>query len=531
MPRRSLLLVAWLLISGRAAAADPAPRTPEALATRIDAHLAALFKENKAVPAPQAADTEFLRRAYLDLVGRIPTVAEVRRFLDEEAADRRARLVESLLASAGHKAHTAQVWRAFLVPQATTNLPTQHLGVSVEAWVREQLRAGHSDDRIVRDLLTARLDYLDWTDDRKAKPAPGLSPVGFYQANDLKPETVAAAVGRTFLGLRLECAQCHDHPFAKWTRKQAWETAAFFAGVAPLEPEVKPAPELANRRELVIVGTSTKVEARFLDGSSPAWSASPDPRRAFADWLTRPDNPYFPRVMANRVWANLFGVGLVDPVDDWGPHNPPFHPELLDDLAAAYTASGFDSKFLVRAITASNAYQRTSRLAHPTQADPRVFARMNVKGLSAEQLFDSMATATGYRDPVPLAAQTVQGWPAKSPRGQFLAKFGGGSARTDMQVSILQALSLMNGEWVSRQTDPAAGELLRAVADAPFLTDERRVETLFLATLSRRPDKEELARYLAHLRKAADPKHALSDVLWVLINRPLDGRVRPHAPD
>jgi catechol 2,3-dioxygenase-like lactoylglutathione lyase family enzyme len=378
MPRPFLLLAGWLIGVGSAAAADLPPRTPQALAARMDAHLADSLRATKAVAAPAAGDAEFLRRVYLDLVGRIPTAVEARRFLDDRSAGKRTRLVESLLASAGHRAHTAQVWRALLVPQATANLRTQQ---------------------------------------------------------------------------RLECAQCHDHPFDKWTRQQAWEAAAFFAGVAPLEPEVRPAPGLANRREPVTPGTSTRVTARFLDGSSPD-RKEPDPRRAFADWLTRRDNPYFARVMANRVWANLFGVGLVDPVDEWGPHNPPSHPKLLDELAAAYAAAGFDARFLVRAITASAAYRRTSRLTHPSQTDPRALARMNVKGLSAEQLFDSLATATGYRDPVPLASRAVAGWPARSPRGQFLDRFGGGPARLDMQVSILQALALMNGEWLARQTNP-----------------------------------------------------------------------------
>jgi hypothetical protein len=143
---------------------------------------------------------------------------------------------------------------------------------------------------------------------------------------------------------------------------------------------------------------------------------------------------------------------------------------------------------------------------------------MNVKGLSAEQLFDSLATATGYRDPVPLAARAADGWPARSPRGQFLAKFGGGAARTDMQVSILQALALMNGDWIAARTDPARGEFLRAVADAPFLSAADRVEVLFLAALSRRPTRAEAGRYHAVVADAADPARGLADVLWVLIN-------------
>ncbi len=512
MPRRLLALLAAGCLSATAPAAEPAA----ALAAKIDARLEAAL-DGTAIPlAPRSSDAEFLRRVTLDLVGRVPGVAEARAFLDDTTAGKRTRLVERLLASPGYAAHTAQLWRAVLVPQATTNPRTQQLGVSAEAWLREQVRAGRTDDRLVRDLLTARLDYLDWTADKKPGLAAGLSPVGFYQANDLKPETVAAAVGRAFLGVRLECAQCHDHPFDKWTRQQAWETAAFFAAVVPLEPDIVPTPGLAARRALTIADTTETASARFLDGQLPAATAGP--REAFADWLTKPGNPYFARVMANRAWANLFGVGLVDPVDDWGPHNPPSHPELLDDLAAAYTASGFDARFLTRAITSTAAYQRTSRQTDPRQSDPRLLARMNVKGLSAEQLFDSLALATGYRDPVPLAARTVGGWPAASPRGQYLAKFGGGANRADRQVSILQALALMNGDWTTRQTDPARGEALKAVVNAPFLTDADRVEVLFLSTLSRRPSDDERSRTRESVAAAPDPARGLSDVLWALVN-------------
>ena len=165
--------------------------------------------------------------------------------------------------------------------------------------------------------------------------------------------------------------------------------------------------------------------------------------------------------MVNRLWADLFGVGIVDPIDDWGLHNPPSRPELLDDLAAAYTAAGFDPKPVLRAMLLSDAYQRTSRLTDPGQADPRVLARMNVKSLTAEQLFDSLSQATGYRDPTPASADLAFGWPARSPRGVFIAKFGGGAGRTDMQVSILQALALMNGDWTATQTDPATGPTVR----------------------------------------------------------------------
>jgi hypothetical protein len=514
---KGFLAALFLLCWATGGVGRAAPPTPADLATRIDSQLAAAFPGG-VMPAPEATDAEFLRRAYLDVVGRIPRVPEARRFLDSASPDKRGALVEELLSSPEYHVHAAQNWRQLLVPQATSNLRVQHLGMSVEAWVRDLLGRGAKDDEVVRRLLTARLDYLEWTADKRPSIRSQLSPVGFYQINDLKPETVSASVSRAFLGLKLECAQCHDHPFDRWTQQQAWETAAFFAGVPPLEPDIVPAPQLALRRTLKVAETDRPASARFLDGSEPAWGAEPDPRRTFAGWLTDRKNPYFAPVMANRIWARYFGVGLVDPPDDWGPHNPPSHPELLQGLAAAYAESGFDERYLARVIASTRAYRRSSRRPAGEATTDRLYAAMTVKPLSAEQLFDSLGVATGYRDPTPLSARLATGWPPESPRGQFLAKFGGGGSRTDAQVSILQALSLMNGAWTTRQTDPVQGEVLRAVTHAPFLTPERQVETLFLGTLSRRPTPEESRRYLAHVRDAGDTGQGLSDVLWVLIN-------------
>lgn len=514
MARSFLILLAPLLFCSNLWAADPA----KVLAAQIDARIMASIEPAKVTAAPRSSDEEYLRRIYLDLMGRIPSVAEVRTFLDDSDPDKRTYLVDRLIASPGYTAHAARQWRTLLVPGATNNPQTQYLGVSVEAWARDRLRAGLFDSALVAELLTARLDYLDWTADKKAIPGKGLSPVGFYQANDLKPETVGSAVGRTFLGLKLECALCHNHPFDKWTQKQAWETSAFFAGVAPLEPLIESKADLAKRKELKMADSETMVSARFLDGNEPSWNTTNDPRAAFAAWLTRKDNPYFAKVMVNRIWANCFGVGIVDPLDDWGAHNLPSHPELLEELAQAYTEGGFDPRPIIKAIVASETYQRTSRMSDPKQADPRLFARMNVKGLSAEQLFDSLALATGYRDLNPPTADLAFGWPARSPRGLFIAKFGGGAGRTDMQVSILQALSLMNGDFLANQTDPAQGEFIKAVAAAPFLDDGEKIETLFLATLSRRPTKPEKIKYLAHLKNGANAPRALGDLLWILVN-------------
>jgi hypothetical protein len=248
---------------------------------------------------------------------------------------------------------------------------------------------------------------------------------------------------------------------------------------------------------------------------------------ALADWMTAPENPYFARAAANRIWGQLFGVGLVDPVDDMGGDNPPSHPELLDALARAFAEHGFDRKFLIRAIVLSRAYQLTSRSTGPGTGpsagsgpdEPRLFARMKERGLTAEQLYDSLAQAIGL-PPEAVGPGRFSG-AAGSPRGEFLQTFAGNEERpTEAQTSILQALALMNGRLVAGATHVERGRMLSAVAEAPFLDPAGRIETLFLATLSRRPTPEEAAQMMAHLEGAADQRKALSDVFWALLNSP-----------
>lgn len=520
--RSSLFVGLLLLLFASPARTGEGPA--QVLAGRIDELLARDLRTKGITPAAKADDAEYLRRVSLDLSGRIPRIDEVRDFLADSRADKRSRLVERLLASPDYARHASESLRAFLVPQASGNPRLQHLAVSLEAWLRPRFRAGVKYDALVRELLTAPLDYHERPSDRAGMPILS-SPLAFYQANDLKAETVASSTSRLFLGIKIECAQCHDHPFAQWTQRQFWETAAFFAGVPPLEanaPRSTPADmPLSLRFRLTIPDQKKTVTARFLDGEQPDWSNRPDPRRLFADWMTDRSNPYFARMAVNRIWAQLFGVGLVDPIDDFGPHNKPSHPELLDEMAKAFTDNGCDEKFLFRALTRTAAYQRSSRADSAAQEDARLFARTNVMGLSAEQLFDSLALATGYRDPVPLAARPAFGWEKDSPRGRFIAKFGGGNRRTDQQASILQALALMNGKWLARQTDPAQGEMLRIVIGAPFLDDTSRLETLFLATLSRLPRPEEMQgvrTYLERGSSANDRRKAFADVFWVLLN-------------
>ena len=333
-----------------------------ALTARIDAVLAARWAEAKVHPAAVADDGEFLRRVSLDLIGKIPTAAEARDFLDDPSNGKRLALVERLLES---PAYTDACHRNLApAPPArgryrgrgqAGRAPTSRRGCER----RSIEEAGY--DRIVREILTARLNGGN-TDSAVGRLAP--SPAGYYVAKESKPENIASGVSRVFLGVRLECAQCHNHPFASWKREQFWGLAAFFADLPAPGTEnalmSRPDPDAAPRRELTIPGTKKVVKATHLDGSTPAWRPRAETREILAEWVTAPDNPYFAKAIVNRVWARFFGAGLVEPVDDLDGAAGSELSGLLDDLARQFRAQGYKLKFLIRVLTATRAYNLSS---------------------------------------------------------------------------------------------------------------------------------------------------------------------------
>jgi hypothetical protein len=495
------------------------PVDHRALAAEIDRALAARWAEMGVTPAPAADDAEFLRRACLDLAGRTPPASEARAFLDSDDPDKRAKLVERLLAGPAYVNQMTDVWKELLLPEAKANLQVRFFAAEFEVWLRQQFRENVGFDAMARAVLTVAVNG--------ARPAiaaqsPGSkpTPVAYVAAKEGKPENLAAAASRLFLGVRLECAQCHNHPFATWKREEFWGLAAFFSGVerqgngnAIFQGVDRP-----ERHELTIPGTSKVIEATFLDGTRPDWSKGAKAREVLADWVTAAENPYFARAVVNRVWAQFFGVGLVDPVDDLGAGNEPSHPELLDRLAEQFAANRFDLKYLARAITASRAYQLTSAGGSPSQDTYRLFDRMRVRGLSPSQLYESLMQATGLRrEPDPGPRVIIN----NSLRGEFLERFAAQEEKpTERQTTILQALTLLNGKLVDDGSSPARGMTLPAVADAPFLDTAGKLEALYLAALSRRPRADELERLAPYVDRggpAGDPGKALGDVFWSLL--------------
>jgi hypothetical protein len=482
------------------------------LAARIDHYLAIQQAEKGVTPAAIADDSEFIRRVYLDLAGCIPSIIDVRDFLDDTRPNKRRIWVDLILEGKkpsrkpdAFSQHFANVWRAWFLSRVN-NENAAALAPATENWLRERFKANTPYDRMVREIITAA-PYDQGSN----------SPSVFYQINEFKPENLAAAASRLFLGIKLECAQCHDdRSGGSWTQTQFWSLAAFFAGVDPQRGQP------TDKREIEIPVKKKVVRARFLDGVQPTWKPGNNPRAVLADWFTSSKNPYFARAAVNHLWAYFFGTGLTDPVDEQGAHNPPSHPELLDELARQFADHGFNLKYLIRSIIASQAYQRTSVANHPGQDDPRLFARMFIRGLSAEQLFDSLAEATEYQDSSSSAMFNRFDNPEnQTPRQKFLARFAHQDKTTEAPTSILQALYLMNSSFVAERTSLEQNRTLATIADSARTRTARRVETLFLVVLSRKPTAEESKRFVAYVERGgatADHRRALADVFWALLN-------------
>lgn len=499
-----LLSLALVVTAATAFAADPAQ-----LAERIDAQLEKAWQRASIYPAKTVDDATFLRRVYLDLVGRIPTVAETQAFLDDTQPNKRVRLTEQLIASGGYARHFATVWRRIWVPQTDTQ-EFARLTNEFEAWAAVRLRDNVPYDKLVEEMLLAARS-------RQANSAQDLqtavNPIGFQAASLFRAENLAANTTRAFLGLNLDCAQCHDHPFSRWTRDQFWETAAFFAA---------PQMDAASKRDVLevkIPETEKLRRPKLLNDHVPEFPtslAADTGRKELSKWIIERENPYFARNAVNRLWANFFGRGLVEPLDDLSEDNPSSHPELHQELADAFVASGYDLKFLTQALVQTRAYQLSTISSGTTPPELRLFERMPIRGLTGEQLYDSLVVAAG----LPTVRKDLLSVNEGNRREQFAAQLHIERA-VDAERSIVQALTLMNGTLVQELTKPETSPLLGAATDSPFLTTAEKVEMLFYGALNRRPTAEETKTLLTYVTSKDDGRTeqaALADVLWVLLN-------------
>jgi len=495
----------WCERPALAAEADEQTAARKQAIALIDRRIAEGWSRAAIEPSSMADDAEFVRRVYLDLTGVIPRVSEVREFLHDTSPNKRAQLVDRLLESPRHATHLANLWRNILLPGGTTPENLNN-AAGVQNWMRAQFAENLRYDRLVADFLVVNSGN---------ETGPAL----FYTTLELKPEKLAAATARIFLGLQIECAQCHHHPFDKWRQEEFWGYAAFFAQLRQPTmnaPMAQISIEDLPTGDVQLPGTATVVAPAYPDGRKPRTDETGTRREQLAIWMASRDNPYLARAAVNRVWAHLFGRGLVEPVDDIGPHNPPSHPELMEELTAYFVASGFDLRELYRTLAQTRAYQLSS-LQTTTPAPPEMFARMELKPLTADQMFDSFERLRLASRSAPNGA--MLNTPLADPRRQmFLVKFPPpGRSATDYQSGVLQALTMLNGEYTASLTRASDGGIV-AAADSPLFDAEERVRILFLATLARYPDAEELAQFASHLRQGPPAPQSLEDLLWALMN-------------
>ena len=500
MPRYFLLAVFVFMTSS--AFADPPADWK--MAERIDELLAQAQQKQNLQPAPRSSDSEFLRRLHLDLAGATPTAARARAFLADEASDKRRKAIERLLASPTYASRMAGVWRNLLLPNGFEADQLQN-AIGLQRWLQDQFRKNLRYDRLVADFLVSG-------------GGRQIGPALFYTSQDLQPEKLAASTSRIFLGMQMECAQCHDHPFDQWTQQDFWGYAAFFAQLDQTSQNLAGAQRVFLRDleqgEVRLPETETVISPKYPTTDRDPAKNGGTRRMQLAIWMTSRDNPYLAKAAVNRAWAQMFGRGLVEPVDDLRPQNPPSHPELFEELSLHFVRSGFDMKALYRTLANTKAYQASSRQAET--APPESFATMQLKPLTAEQFYDS---ASRLLKRAPATMQNDPGFLGR--RLAFLTKMPSPSGDvSEYQSGVLQALTLLNGAELAEASDPQRGGFLQAL-EAPFLTNQQRLETLFLATVTRTPTEKEQQLFLAHLEKEASPqwrRRAIGDVLWALLN-------------
>ena len=506
----TLLATCWLNVVVAQEAAEPsADERRAAMVRRIDELVLARVAAEGLEPGARSSDAEFLRRVSLDLTGAIPRVADVRAFLADTSSDKRARMIERLLNSPAHATHLANTFRHIMLPGGM-DLERINNVVGVQNWLRQRFVENLRYDNLVGDLLTA-------------SAGDDAGPALYYTSLELAPEKLAGSTARIFLGLQIECAQCHDHPFDHWKQKDFWGYAAFFARLRRPD-ENQPAMQMAlvdlDQGEVTHPDTGEIIPPRYPSGGAPGKDELGTRREQLAIWMASRDNPYLPRAAVNRGWSILFGRGLVEPVDDLGPQNPPSHPELLDELTQYFIDSGFNFRELLRTLANTETYQRTSEWSGEQPPPAELYASMTVKTLTADQLYDSVNRVLNRRGQGMMPGANVPS-PLLDPQRQaFIAKMEiKGLPMLEYQAGVLQALTLLNGADLAEASDPERSPLIGAL-EFPLLTDDERLQTLFLATFSRPATKEEVKLVHDQLasRSQSDKAKVWSDILWALLN-------------
>lgn len=467
------------------------------------------------LPSEACSDTTFIRRTTLDAAGVLPSREDTERFLSDRRRDKRERWIESLLTHRWIGDHWAIKWTDLLRPNPDrAGIKSVYM---FDQWVRQSFRKNMPYDAFVRSILT-----LEGSNH-------GFTPASIYR-DKRTPEDRTILFSQLFLGVRLECAKCHHHPFEKWGQEDFYQTAAIFQSVkqkgAGVSPPISAGTEtfyFESGGEIKHPRTEEIMQPTPPGGGPLKYEANEDPRNAWVHWMMREDNPYFSQAIVNRVWAVFFGKGFVDPVDDFRTSNPAVHQSLLEALAKDFVAHGYDLRHLMRTIMSSRLYQSSSTPNDTNIADTRYFSRYYRKRLPAEVLLDAVSDITHIPESfegMPPGSRAVETWNFKI-SSQFLDAFDRPNSSSDPPCerintpSVVQALHLMHSEAIQRKLHDDEGWVAKLANQA--MNPEQKVEEIYLTLFSRRPNSTEIPIAMKAI-SGERQREGLEDLVWALLN-------------
>lgn len=477
----------------------------------LNIHIEARLKQQDLKPSKRSTDAEFLRRVHLDLTGKIPTADEVLEFLRDGSKNKREKKIDSLIGSESYVQYWTRLWMNWLVNRVESS--------NLENWVQEALRNNMPYDHFVKQLVAAKGNAED------------NGAADYIMRYDLDPVELTAQISRLFLGLPMQCAQCHDHKTEVWFQEDFFGVAAFFSGMERVrlyettedgkKREVGSYIKDGAARRIHIPDTDTSVVPRFLDGK-PYKGLPTLERQALGEWITAKENPYFAKAIANRIWAHFMGKAFVEPLDGFGEEYPPTDPELLDTLADFFVIYDYDLQHFMRIILNTDAYQRSSATNKSNKDDDTYYSHAYIKPLDPEQFFYSMLQATGFerlqnrRDPGDLERKKRE----YLQRFIFLLDNGENEEIEAFNGTVPQALMMINGPMVNDSADTKArGSFLNYILDK-WRAPGERLERIYLNVLSRRPNSKEKAYFKRYLDRSLyrNKDLAYSDIYWALLN-------------
>ncbi len=483
----------------------------------IDQHIDSKLQRLKIQASPPVSDAEFLRRVSLDLIGLPPRPEEVRAFLADPADSRakRSAAIDRLMKRSEFVDHWALKWGDLL--QSSRKYLGDKGNWAFREWIRQSVAQNKPYDKMVRELLTSFGSTFE------------NPPANFFRVAGADPKQAMEKTTQVFLGVRMVCAQCHDHPFEQWTQNNYFQLAAFFAAVG-IKPGIESDEEIVYEKredyELKHPKDGRVVEPRYLFASLDAPKLpSANRRDALVNWLTSKQNPFFARAIANRIWSYFLGRGIIDPVDDIRASNPPSNEPLLAALAKDLTDHDYDLQHLIRTIVNSRAYQASIATNEWNGDDDLNFSRAIPRRLTAEQLMDAVALAAGSRPRFPEVPPDFRAEQLPGPHvgvGGFLDLFGRPQRESSCEcerrsdLSLPQALNLVNGPTLAEALADPKGRISQLILKGA--SDRELVENLYLAAFSRPPDSKELDSALTYLASGSSRAARAQDLLWALLN-------------